>query len=58
VLATDTASGACKADPQPAVKDPANPRAIGFVPQPNATPETAVGTFVLPQASLFVRVAF
>jgi hypothetical protein len=34
------------------------PRAIGFVPQPNATPEAAIGTFVLPQASLFVRVAF
>lgn len=33
-------------------------RAIGFVPQPNANPESAVGTFVLPRASLFVRLAF
>lgn len=47
-------------DPQPSVPGAAGEpsRAIGFVPQPNATPETAIGTFVLPQASLFVRVAF
>jgi len=54
----DAMAGTCKADPQPAVKDPASPRAIGFVPQPNATPETAIGTFILPRAALFLRVAF
>lgn len=33
-------------------------KAIGFVPQPNANPESAIGTFILPRASVFVRFAF
>jgi len=48
-------------DTQPAVPstDPAAPRkAIGFVPQPNATPESAIGTFILPRAAIFIRFAF
>jgi hypothetical protein len=63
--ATNCPAGAvgCTPDPQPSVPpqpgdDPAKSRAIGFVPQPNASPETAVGTFVIPRASLFVRIAF
>jgi hypothetical protein len=54
---------ATKTDPQPSVPpqpgdNPATSRAIGFVPQPNASPESAVGTFVIPRASLFLRIAF
>ena len=41
-----------------ATPTPAGCKAIGFVPQPNATPESAIGTFVLPRASIFVRFAF
>lgn len=33
-------------------------KAIGFVPQPNASPESAIGTFILPRAAVFVRLAF
>jgi hypothetical protein len=33
-------------------------RSIGFVPSSDRAPETAVGTFVLPRASLFVKLAF
>lgn len=31
---------------------------IGFVPQLNSQPESAVGTFLFPRASLFVKLAF
>ncbi len=31
---------------------------IGFIPQTNANPESAIGTFILPRATLFVKLAF
>ncbi|MGZ5967911.1 MAG: PEGA domain-containing protein, partial [Polyangiales bacterium] len=36
------------------------PHSIGFVPQPaqNATPESAIGTFIIPRAELFFKLAF
>lgn len=55
---------ATSTDTQPKVADPAcastpaSCKAIGFVPQPNATPESAIGTFILPRAAVFVRFAF
>jgi hypothetical protein len=37
-----------------------NPHSIGFVPQPaqNATPQSAIGTFIIPRAELFFKLAF
>ncbi|MBI2391378.1 MAG: PEGA domain-containing protein [Deltaproteobacteria bacterium] len=58
----------CTPDPQPKVPDPTlncaqtpaptGCKAIGFVPQPNLQPESAIGTFILPRTALFVRLAF
>lgn len=44
--------------PAPVATPTDQPKTIGFVPQQNARPEAAIGTFVLPRASVFVKVAF
>ena len=40
--------------------DGKTPHSIGFVPQvgPNTTPQSAIGTFVIPRAELFFKLAF
>jgi hypothetical protein len=35
-----------------------NVKPLGFAPQPSATPESAIGTFIAGRASVFVRFAF
>ncbi len=35
-----------------------NVKPLGFAPQPSATPESAIGTFIVGRASVFVRFAF